>query len=226
MTTYPWPPELRAIGIQFDLAGQAAAGPPSLIGNSQVASLDGGYWVAVLSDINIVGRDNMLSFRRLRAVLQGGAHQVLVPVCDYAPWPGEDHSAVATFSDTATFSDGSTFSQGVISVGVVTAAAVRTTRLEVSYDSVGSIVGGEFFSIGKHLYQIAQVLDETPPSGADAVWQIVPPLREAIDSSTYLNFDKPRCMMRPLRESEMNAMTFRNRTAIWSPTFVETFEVE
>lgn len=226
MTIYPWPPELRAVGIEFDILGQAASGPVSLVGNSQVASLDGGYWIATLGSISIVNRAAMLSFRRLRAVLQGGAHQVLVPVCDGAPWPsGSPTSATAQFSDGAFFSDGSAFAQSVISIAVVADADVRTTRLEVAYENAGDIVGGEYFSIGNHLYQIAQVLtDEAPASGGDAVWQIIPPLREAVAIGAHLEFDHPVCLMRPVREAEMNLMTFRNRTGVWSPVFLETFE--
>lgn len=226
MTVYPWPPELRAVGIAFDLTGQAASGPVSLVGNSQVVSLDGGLWMATLGDIAVVDRAAMLSFRRFRAVLQGGANQALVPVCDSAPWPGSARIAVATWSDTATWSDGAKWSQGVISVTLTAPAAARSTRLEVSYDAIGTIVGGEYFSIGRHLYQIAQVLAEASSDSPtpDAIWQIVPPLREDVGTDAYLNFDHPVCMMRPVREAEMDMMTWRNRTGVFSPTFIETFE--
>lgn len=225
MEIYPWPPELRAVGIEFDLLGQSFAGPLTLTQAHQIGSLDGGYWVATLGDIGIVGRAAMLSFRRLRGVLRGGANAVLVPVCDKsnAPWPGESTSLeLADFSDDATFSDGSMFSQNQITVVMGTSASARSTRIEVEVQSAGSIVGGEFFSIGNHLYQIDQVLDETPPSGTDAVWQISPPLREDVDVGAVLDFDNPRCLMVPLTETQMNLMTFRNKAGVLSPVFFET----
>lgn len=226
MTVHPWPPELRAVGIAFDLAGQAITGPLTLFNTRQVGSLNGGHWIATLAEIAVVGRDAMLAYRRLRSLLQGGAHQVRVPVCDRAnaPWPGSERSAYATFSDTATFSDGGRFSQGVIAVSVVSIAAVRTTRLEVDLVDAGAIVGGERFSINGHLHEIAQVLDEAAPSGATAVWRIVPPLREAVGPETHLEFDNPVCTMTLARESELNMMTWRNRTGMISPSFVESFE--
>lgn len=220
-----WPPQLRASGIEFDLLGQSIAGPITLVDSHQVASIDGGHWVATLADMHVVGKAAMLAYRRLRAQMQGGAHSVYVPVCDgaNAPWPGVERSAFAHWSDGATWSDGAEWSQSVIGVDVAAPAAARTTLLQVSYVNVGQVVGGERFSINGHLYEIARVLPDAPGSGVDALWQIVPPLRAAVGPSDHLEFDNPVCEMTLLSENQMNMMTFRNKTGSLQPTFFETF---
>lgn len=230
MTVVSWPPELRALGIGFNIAGEGVLGPATLGGQHQVGSFDGGYWIAQLQDISAVGKAAMLAYRRLTGLLQGGANQVLVPLCDRAnaPWPGTERSVTVPFiegSDTATFSDGTEFSQNVITIEMTGAGAVRSTRLEVKYVNAGDVVGGERFSINGHAYEVVQVLaDQVLTGGATAAWQIRPPLREAMPVGTQLDFDDPVCRMIPVSGDQLNMVTWRGRTGTVSPTFIESFD--
>lgn len=218
---YDWPTaQLPPIVFEFDLLGQTISGPQTLNQTRQVLSYDGGFWQASFSGISVVGKDRVLAFRRIRALLHGGAHQLRVPVCDTgnAPWPGTARSAHAGFSDDATFSDGSDFASAVISVVVGQAAPIRSTRLVVTIQNAAPIYGGEYFSIGDHLYQVAQVFD-------DGSWQIVPPLREAVDVGADLNFDKPTCLMTLLSEDQMNLPLERQRMGVLAMTLFESFQI-
>lgn len=228
MTIYNWPNKLNAAGIEFDLLGQTVPGPVTLMQTRAVGSFDGGYWIATLADVPVVKRQRILQFRTLRALLQGGAHQVRVPVCDKvnAPYPASEGGSVATFSDTATFSDGSKFAQSVIVVEVATAAAVRSTRLEITLIAADTPLSGMYFSVGDHLYQIAAVLDEELASGVDVAWQIVPPLREAVAAGDHVEFENPVCRMTLLNEQQMNLMTQQGRAGVATMMFVESFEDE
>jgi hypothetical protein len=218
---YDWPTQLAAVGFEFDLLGQTIAGPITLAQTRQVGSFDGGYWLATLSGIAVVGKDRVLAFRRLRALLQGGANQLRVPVCDKgnAPWPGSARKALSLFSDGVTFSDGTSFSSAVVSVVLGADAALRATRIVPTVQAAAPIYGGEYFSIGDHLYQVAQVL-------VDGSWQIVPPLREAVPAGTDINFDHPVCVMTLVGEEQMNLALERQRMGVLALTLFESFAAD
>lgn len=74
---YDWPSNLHPQGSGFNPRGMTVSGPSSLTGRSQVASIDAGYWVAGVSSVVLTRPDRVKSFRTLRALLEGGAHQIL-----------------------------------------------------------------------------------------------------------------------------------------------------
>jgi hypothetical protein len=72
-------------------------------------------------------------------------------------------------------------------------AALRATRLAISIQQGSPLRGGERFSInhptaGWRLYQVGAV--------NAGVATLRPPLREAVDPGTWLEFDLPRCLMK------------------------------
>lgn len=206
MTVFDWPTAVfGAEGVAFDQRGMTVAGPPSLMGQSQIGQIDAGYWIANIS-LQTLGRgDRVRTFRALRALLEGGAHQLRVPVFDdgQTPWPAAGEAAAneldpLTHSDGTTFSDGSGYHQGAISVVLASDASLRDTAIDVTVLRSGTIHGGEYFSIGDRLHLIRQILSV---AGSAQGWSIWPPLREDATAGRGLNFDRPVCRMTLTAES-------------------------
>lgn len=219
MTVFRWPAILGARGIAFNQRGMTVSGSPTLSGRSPVTSYDAGFWIATLNVATLGQGAKIKTFRALRARLEGGAHQVRVPVFDdgQAPWPGSAHSAAASgYSDDTRFSDGTGFVERVILVALAADAAARATRIDVTVTSAASITGGEYFSIGDRLHTVRQVLSPTS-------WAIWPPLRERAAAGRALNFDAPVCRMQQIAESDMDLALGRLWTAQPDIAFIEAF---
>lgn len=227
MTIFDWPRiVLDARGIAFNQRGSVITGPTSLTGQNQVAQSDAGYWVAAF-DVAFIGAGTSLKvWRALRGLLEGGAHQVRVPVCDeaQAPWPGPVQRPTLTRwsggSTFASWSGGADWSQPTIAVKVATAADIRATSLAVTALAAGDITGGEYFSLGEHLYVVRAILAVAGGAYTLGIW---PPLREAAAINDTLNFDAPVCKMRLMGESEMDLALGRLWQAAPSVNFVEVF---
>lgn len=229
MTIYDWPSVLGPRGVAFNKRGQTVAGPPSLTGRTQVASLDAGYWVAGYRGVNAGGASRVRAYRALTALLEGGAHQIRVPVFDVAqaPWPldsaGNPITSVSqvAHSDDALFSDLTGYAQSSIDAYLTSAAALRATSVAVAFRNAGTRGGGEYFSIGDRLYLVRAVLaDDGAGNLTLAIW---PPLREAAASGAVLNFDRPVCRMRLASESSADLDLDWGRFGFPDMAFVEVF---
>lgn len=142
MTTYDWPAALtRFRAIAFNPRGMTVSGPPSLLGRTQVGSLDAGYWVAGVFAIAANRPERVRAFRALRASLEGGAHAVRVPACDGANAPTG------------------------LTIETVGIQAARSTLVEV--DTTTGLEGGEYFSFSDRLYLVREIV-ESPVSLA--IW--------------------------------------------------------
>jgi hypothetical protein len=203
MAVYDLPSRLRARRIAFDDRGMAVAGPPSMTDRTMINSLDAGYWVADLELATLSPGEDVKVFRQLRALLEGGANQLRVPVFDggraggQAPWAydgGTPITAVSnvTFSDGALFADGTEFYQQPITVELTAPAALRAIEIAVEVSQAGEIMGGEYFSLGDRLHVIRQVL---AVESTTQTWRVWPPLREAHAAGEQLNFARPVCRM-------------------------------
>lgn len=170
------------------------SGPLSLTNRSQISANDAGYWMASLGRIAVGGAALNKAYRRLFALLEGGAHQILVPVFDKAnaPWPtpGVYGAGSTKFTDGTRFTDGTAFGERAILVTLASGAAARATSISATVAAAATIVGGEYFEIGVgHLHVIAAINN-------DGSWKIWPPLREAASAGAILDFDNPECRMR------------------------------
>lgn len=192
---YDWPAALtRFQAVAFNPRGMTVGGPPSLLGRTQVASLDAGYWIAGIFGIAATKPERIRAFRALRAKLEGGAHQVRVPACDKA------NTVAGLTAET---------------VGIT---AARTTLMDV--DSIADISGGEYFSPAgtDRLYIVREALDT---SGLQlSFW---PPLREVIPDGTTLNFATPTCRMRLMDEASGDLTLDRFRFGFPDMALVEVF---
>jgi hypothetical protein len=225
MTVYSWPPELAARGVAFNQRGMTVGGPPTLSGEGQVGSLDAGYWVATLDLVTLDSGTMVKAFRALRAKMQGGAHQLKVPVFDEGQVPYVKPGGAAAnaypeqrYSDNKFHTDGHGFYRPAISVTLAADAALRATSVSVTVTRAGPISGGEYFSLGDRLHVIESVLSV---AGGTQVWSIWPPTRAAAPSGTRVNLEAPVCRMRLATETEMDLALGRLWRAQPSIAFIE-----
>lgn len=201
------------------------AGTPTLTGRNQVASTDAGYWVASLTRIAVGPASVVRAFRALKAKLEGGTHQIQVPVYDDAqiPWPadgGRSANAYAEqrYSDGTYHTDGHGFFRPCILVALNADAAQRATEISFTITTAGTIAEGMYFSIVDRLYLLKQLISS---SGSSRTYSISPPLREAALSGTRMNFESPVCRMRLLSEAEMDLALERGIYGFADAGFVE-----
>lgn len=225
MTIYRWDPALAPRGVSFNLRGMSIGGPPTLTGRNQVGQLDAGYWTASYTKIPVGPSAVVQAFRALRAKMEGGAHQILVPVFDDAQVPyalagGKIVNAnpEQPYSDGTLHTDGHGFYLPAIIVSTSADAALRATSISATVTTAGTISAGTYFSIGDRLYLIKEVLSS---SGGARTWSISPPLREAVPSGTPINFEAPICRMRLLSESEMDLVLERGLYGFSDINFIE-----
>lgn len=228
MSVYDWPLRLGARGIAFNPRGQTLSGPPSLKGQSQVASVDAGYWIASLDQIPTAIPAKVKLFRALTALLEGGAHQIRVPAfdCTQAPWPivgGVPLTSYddVTYDDDSEHDDDTPFYQPVIDI-VAAAAAARATALDITINLAGDLIGGELFTSGDNRLHVIKRIDPLT-SGGDYRISIWPPLREAIEEPVRLNFDRPVCLMRLASEQAADLSLAMGRFGMPDMTFIEAF---
>lgn len=227
MTVYPWPAALEARGVAFNPRGQIVGGAPTLTGQGQLASIDAGFWVATIDIATLDSGVLVKTFRALRARLEGGAHQLKVPVFDdgQVPYPIAGGAAANAFkeqrySDGTLHTDGHGFYRPSIVVALSADADLRATSLSATVTTAGTISGGEYFSIGDRLYVIKEVLTSSGSARTFAIW---PPLRAAAPSGTRLNFEAPVCRMRLATERDMDLALGRLWRAQPAVAFIEEF---
>ena len=204
----------RAASKSWNLLGNVTGPGQSGIGTFPVARMDGGgVWTADLNGIVLREADDMAMFRAVRMLAQGGVQPMLVERLDMMlpPVPIVDGKkqygmVEVPHSDDAPFSDGTLYSQSPIDAYTVGAAALRATTLTIEFLTGSPLRGGESFSIAHptqrdHMYEIATV--EVDTSG-NSVVTFSPPLREAVTDGTYVEFYRPRCVMRLKTPDAMN----------------------
>lgn len=209
------------------LVGQAITGGQATNNLVQTVKTDGGgRWIFTLGDANLNERIKLKAWRAFEAILDGGATEVILMLCDRRQMPGfVSGSAGRTLeriphSDGALFDDGSGYSQDTPGGTQTTTGAGARRAVTLDLGAVDGIEGGEHFSIlhedaGWRLYRVAQVVGETIT--------FRPPLREAIPAGTLLEFEHPRCVVR-LMDLESYAPTVeRLRYARGSVQFMESF---
>ncbi|EJN11859.1 hypothetical protein PMI42_04874 [Bradyrhizobium sp. YR681] len=213
---------LREKSHAWNLAGNAVSGGQTSVGQSYATSDGGGFWTCKMSDVSLSGgrkgidrgRDRQKVstqlWRAVQMLADGGAGQLVVPRNDalVRPWPpgfAASFGDGVPHDDDSLLDDGSDYYQQVIDI-VAAAADLRATSLDISIALAGELLGGEEFSIrhptkGPRLYRIRTV---EMISVDEATITIRPPLREAIEDDTPLEFDRPVCLMRLVSPSSMD----------------------
>lgn len=124
--------------------------------------------------------------------------------------------AMVTHSDDTPFDDDTEYVSGSASFTATAAAALRATTLLIDGTSTTPLIGGELFSIqhatwGWRAYRVRSV------DGNTITFR--PPLREAIDAGTMLEFDTPRCQM--MLAAKTSNPTENGRFTACAVSFVE-----
>lgn len=226
-----WPRSLmRDRMLSWALTGRTVSGGRALSGAMPLVRFDGGgLWTATLGDVQISTPDQVRAWRALAASLDGGATPVILEARDerHAPWPTVGGVAVseatrAYADDTAVADDGATFVGSAIDASIAEDAALRATVLSITLANAANLRGGEYFSIehdrqSHRLYVVAAVIQ----SETAASIRIRPPLREAVEAGTRLEFDRPKCVMQLAEPSAMDVALERRIYGYATVKFIE-----
>jgi hypothetical protein len=180
--------------------GNVVDGGTTLSGfNDTIETDGGGFWVADFTEGEAIEREDGLAWRAQTDDMGAGSKAVIVLLCAERHFqPVLDRpSAYGTPPNTPIADDAP--DKGA-NYTVTADAALRATTLHIAGVSELPIIGGEKFSIqhptwGWRVYLIG-------PDGLtdDGTISFNPPLREAVTSGTALEFDTPRCQMRPAQK--------------------------
>jgi len=194
------------------------SGGTSLAGDETlIASDGGGRWVAEYGNAPLNRRDKVLAWRAFRAIMEGGIVPFVFPICDVRHQPISSKRSFVLHSDQTPFSDDAGYDGSGGNSVTATAAPVRATSISINMNLLEKpIIGGERFSIDhptmRHrLYEIKRISGETI--------EFRPPLREAVDAGTAIEFRDPKCVMR--LTSDMNAPLDGPRFATGSISLIE-----
>lgn len=197
---------------EVDIERQTLSGGTALSGATDRISADGGGRVfAEFGGGELVDRETVLAWRAVLAGLDEGVTPVIVPFCDarHQPYGGEH---AVTYGDGTTHSDGTLFSGGGPFAEVTADAALRATSLSFNGAFSRPLIGGEWFTIlhpskGPRAYKVSSIDSDA------GTLSFRPPLREAIEAGTKLDFSNPRCLMVQDGRASSAVMAKRHTTA-------------
>lgn len=180
------------------------AGGQSIFGESQTRRTDGGgRWFCEVGPILLSRRAEIQTYEALLLDWNNGNDKVVVHRHAGKLSAAPDGQSLVPFSDGTTFSDGSPLVSGQVNAELVEDAALRATDLTVRVWGARPFAGAEPFTIvgptyQDRLYGAARILSATADGEATVYGlRIGPPLREAAPAGTLVDFDRPRCVMRP-----------------------------
>ncbi|KQX18427.1 MULTISPECIES: hypothetical protein [unclassified Sphingomonas] len=205
----------------FDIDLSTISGGVALNGSEDMIATDGGgSWSADLGSADLYTRDRVMLWRAFKSALHGGIDPFVFPACDARHQPRAP-SVLVPHSDGSPFSDATLYSgaDGALTAG----AALRATQIAISHSLAEPLIGGERFTIvhatmKDRCYQIGRILAQDSTS---ATIQFHPPLREATEADTSIDFTNPRCVMH--LDGAMRAPLAGPRWATGSVRFVEDF---
>lgn len=182
-----WPRELvTARVVTWAPVTPAQAWTAGLGGVPATAFLSGGaFWKLELSDIVLRGRAAILAGRRLQGLLQAGVRPLIIRPCDCRQAPLAAGQSLAGEAEPI--------------VCAMAAAGLRAVSATLAFTGDHrAVVAGDQFSIehptwGLRLYRVTAVT----AGEADAPHvRFLPPLREAVEEGTAVDFNRPGSWMR------------------------------
>jgi hypothetical protein len=216
------------------LTGRTISSGQSVSGLQQQAKTDGGgLWVAEMTNVALNTSERLKLWRSWVARLDGGATQVIVPLCDLrqAPVPIVDGKPFygtdgVPHSDGTFFSDGTGYGETLIAATSVGAVGLRGVVMTINISVGGDLSAGMHFSVvhatkGKRLYRVATITSDDD-AGTYGV-TIRPPMREAIAAGTPLDFEDPGCVMTVVNSDAMEPTVKNHKFATADVTFIEAF---
>lgn len=203
---------------EIDIERATLEGGEAIAGGTDRISTDGGGRVfAEFADGGLVDRDTVLAWRALLGILEEGVTPMVVPFCDrrHQPYGGEHR---VTYGDGTRHSDGTPLVGGGPVAETTADAALRATSLAFTGLFAQPLIGGEWFSIehptkGWRAYKVRTV-------DADAgTLTFRPPLREAVEAGTPIDFANPRCLM--VQDGRASSLLSSRRQTTAAIRFVE-----
>lgn len=206
---------------EVGLERRTISGSVALSGDEDVIAVDGGGRVfAEFAGGPLLEREEMLAWRAFAALAEEGANEFIVPFCDPEHQPYlTDH--VVAHEDGSEFEDDPDYIGGGVTPQVFAAAVLRATTLSLLITPNRMLLGGEWLSIqhetkGWRAYKIAEMVEQDTTT---AVVKVRPPLREAVQAETPVDFANPRCLMRV--EGRVSTRTELGRFGEAAVRFVE-----
>ena len=229
-----WPTDFfKARETDPYLQGRTVSGGQSVSGISQAVRTDGGgLWTISFAGIFLYTPDHIRAWRAWDGILDGGAQNIIVPICDlrYGPRPIVGGVPVVPsdpvpHSDDTYFSDTAGYVSSLIEAETVGTADLGATEIVIDVTLGEPLRGGEHFTLihptrGARMYRVAQV---SAVSGTEHTVKIRPPLREATTDEMPADFDRPRCVMRLADPNAMRLPLQLGRYATVGVSFVESF---
>jgi hypothetical protein len=193
--------------ITTDIVGTAIEGARSLSGLTGALDISGGGFWRVDWGIDLGTESQQRAFNRMAARLNGSVRTVNVTFLTDNLVAFDTSLSVATTDDRD------------LNEGTIKFAVPSTALLE----------GGETFSInhptrGWRAYRIAEIDSITGTSTKTYTVGIRPPLREATDSGTALEWALPRCLMRLMPGTTMSLRITPVNRVQQTVSFIEAFE--
>lgn len=215
-----WPSDLLSPDTEnWRLQGVSISGGFTVGGATRMMRTDGGgLWIGEQTFL-FNTRDQIKAARAIEASLDGGVGQIVAWSFEVPFAPGIVTVPSVPHSDGTPFGDGSEYASVPHGAVTTASAALRATSLSITMIS-GVIQGGERFSIvhptkGWRRYTIARVDGDTIT--------IRPPLREAIDSGTEMNFIQVGCVCRLANPDEFMGALDGNHMIAATARWVEAF---
>lgn len=196
-----------------------------------VRTTGGAIWGATLSEVAIRTREEVMVWRALEAILDQGMTPVRVPSCEsrYAPWPVVGGQKIRSIDqvphdDEAFFDDDTGYADRVIQIKTQDAASLRATEMTITKVYGSQPEAGCRFSIlhptaGERMYTIAKVFETDVQDRYDVV--IRRPLREAVTTGTWLNFDDPGNIMTLASGDAMDLLLEQRKRSSPTVSFLE-----
>ena len=191
-------------------------------GQQQVVNAaGGGLWAVRMEGFIIRKPTQIKAWRRIQYGAQSGVIPINIAVCEVRTAPP---AAGVPHSDLSPFGDGSLYRTVDGDAVTVASANNRATTLLVSVDGGGELDGGELFSIQYTPgYHSLHAITSVAPSGGGYSITFEPPLREAADSGTILNFRHPTLTVRLAASDAMSMSLELGKFSNPSATFIEYF---
>lgn len=201
--------------IQLRPAGATITGGESLAGETDTIRTDGGgYWHAQMVGIELLSPDQIRAWRVWEDLLENGTTKVLVPVPDLrqAPRPiaggrPSRPSNLADGSDDPYFPEAVAFAAPwIVAATVDENRPLRATDITIEVTRGARLRGGEIFAIdhagaGRRVYRVGRVLERDEQT---AKVTVRPPLREAVDIGTAVDFDWPSFVGKLVAEADIS----------------------
>ncbi|MDW9483193.1 hypothetical protein GOB57_31755 [Sinorhizobium meliloti] len=197
---------LAPVKAIYDVTGSSIDGGRNGVGEGQTIEMSGGGIVtATYEDCKIKDPEQYEYVNWLGARLNGGFRFINVPIITdwFGPFPrvnGLPAPIVSgiTHSDGSYFSDGSGYSQATVYGEITEAAALNAGIIKMRVVGLSRpLRWSDWFSIyhptkGWRAYRYWDVISKTNETNPVYTLAIAPPLREAVDVGTRVEFARPR----------------------------------